>query len=343
MATLSLRCIEWFAGTGGLHCALAMAVKEMPNVEYQVVGAYDINQEAEVTYRHNFSDVPFYRKSIDNLSVTQIDHTANLWVLSPPCQPFVLNGRGVDIEDVRNAALLRILSLLDELSNEEQPHFFFLENVVGFSTSQTHELCVSKLQGHGYHVRGVSLTPCAFGIPNDRSRFYLLASKSSLPNDISFESDSLPTMEPISKFIDTTVDILDERYKVNQDAMRTLAERGTKFDIVFLDSITSSSFTKSYRSKSTHFRGNGSLLCTNASSKTYDRFLNNIEDLDIRYFTPEEILRIHFYPSSWTFPSTVSLKHRYALLGNGVNIFVCAKLLTVLISESTVSTGDGES
>ena len=53
----------------------------------------------------------------------------------------------------------------------------------------------------------------------------------------------------------------------------------------------------------------------------------------IRYFTPTEIASLLGFPSSFIFPSRISRKKRYALLGNSLHVGTVARLLHILLSD----------
>ena len=52
--------------------------------------------------------------------------------------------------------------------------------------------------------------------------------------------------------------------------------------------------------------------------------------LKLRYFTPKEIANLQGFPPEFGFPEKTTVKQRYRLLGNSLNVHVVAKLLTVL-------------
>lgn len=56
-----------------------------------------------------------------------------------------------------------------------------------------------------------------------------------------------------------------------------------------------------------------------------------LESMSLRYFTPREVARLHSFPAQFSFPPNVSLRQKYALLGNSLNVSVVAKLLCELI------------
>lgn len=52
--------------------------------------------------------------------------------------------------------------------------------------------------------------------------------------------------------------------------------------------------------------------------------------LGLRYFTPREVGNLHAFPPSFGFPAHVTLKQRYACLGNSLSVEVVASLLEYL-------------
>nr|XP_021504157.1 tRNA (cytosine(38)-C(5))-methyltransferase [Meriones unguiculatus] len=52
--------------------------------------------------------------------------------------------------------------------------------------------------------------------------------------------------------------------------------------------------------------------------------------LKLRYFTPKEIANLQGFPPEFGFPGKITVKQRYRLLGNSLNVHVVANLLTVL-------------
>lgn len=115
------------------------------------------------------------------------------------------------------------------------------------------------------------------------------------------------------------------------------------FDICYKNSTRSCCFTKAY---SHYVEGTGSVF-TNATSDMVDEcfkmantfqngsdeFITVIKSLRIRFFTPKEVLSLMAFPKSYTFPTGVSRKQHYRLLGNSVNIKVISELLKILFDE----------
>lgn len=159
-----MRILELFAGVGGLHAALPQA---------EVVAAVDISRQAQAVYRDNFH-APYEIRAIESLSAQALGrYQADLWWLSPPCQPFSRRGKRRDAADPRSAALLNLLQQLPKVL----PHAVALENVLGFEDSHCYERLQTTLAECGYSMQTRLLCPSELGWPNRRPRFYLLASR----------------------------------------------------------------------------------------------------------------------------------------------------------------------
>ncbi|NXK03599.1 TRDMT methyltransferase, partial [Herpetotheres cachinnans] len=59
--------------------------------------------------------------------------------------------------------------------------------------------------------------------------------------------------------------------------------------------------------------------------------LMKLSTLKLRYFTPREIANLHGFPLEFGFPDKVTIKQRYRLLGNSLNVHVVAKLISILL------------
>ena len=193
----SIRMIEFFSGIGGMRISIEKALNWRNNnnhkskVDYQLERcfAYDISLHANRVYSHNFGgqDDTVCTKLVEQLKVEQIRKmNANLWTMSPPCQPFTSNAsnkKQLDNDDKRCNGLKGIMRLLVELTFEEKPKWIFLENVKGFATSQMCSLFCECLDNNGYSYKSYLLSPISLGIPNHRKRFYILGTKKKISND----------------------------------------------------------------------------------------------------------------------------------------------------------------
>lgn len=122
------------------------------------------------------------------------------------------------------------------------------------------------------------------------------------------------------------------------------------FDIVDEESRQSCCFTKGYGNL---IKGAGSYLSQNSSvDEVYEQveeikrlpdhikseeeknleILNNLKKLRLRYFTPDEVANLLFFPSGkLQFPSDCSNRSKYRLLGNSINVRVVTWLMRLLL------------
>ncbi len=61
----------------------------------------------------------------------------------------------------------------------------------------------------------------------------------------------------------------------------------------------------------------------------------DLRQLGLRYFTPGEVAALHSFPATFSFPTHVTLRQRYALLGNSLSASVVAALLRYLLRRDT--------
>lgn len=106
------RALEFFSGVGGLHYALDLA-----RPGSTVVAAFDQNQACNATYLHNHGIAPV-DKNIETLTARALEAygEVDLWLLSPPCQPYSRNGKQQGSKDPRSAGFL---ALLDRIREED--------------------------------------------------------------------------------------------------------------------------------------------------------------------------------------------------------------------------------
>lgn len=178
--------LEFFSGIGGLHYAL-----QRSGVPHEVVRSYDLDDAAVRTYRHNMPSTSVSTANLISLKWSElVTLGADCWLLSPPCQPYTRQGLHLGEADGRSSALTHIVDLLEHNGDEDEiaeassgaaqqllPDSLLLENVVGFESSPMRQRLHKVLVGRGFHVREVWASPAHFGVPNQRTRYFLLASR----------------------------------------------------------------------------------------------------------------------------------------------------------------------
>ncbi|CAH9122196.1 unnamed protein product [Cuscuta epithymum] len=167
------RALEFYSGIGGMRYSLVEAA-----VNAVVVEAFDINDVANDVYEHNFGHRP-RQGNIQSLSAADLHgYQADAWLLSPPCQPYTRQGLQKGSKDARAASFLKILELIPDV--EMSPLFLFVENVVGFEKSDTHDKMMEILEKNQFVTQEFILSPLQFGLPYSRPRYYCLAKRKPL-------------------------------------------------------------------------------------------------------------------------------------------------------------------
>jgi tRNA (cytosine38-C5)-methyltransferase len=162
--------LEFYSGIGGWHYALAAST-----LRCEVVGAFELNPNANEVYAHNFSLKP-RQCNIEKLRLAELEaFGADMWVMSPPCQPFTRLGKRKDVDDHRTDSCLSLLAKIPVMTRP--PHRLLLENVQGFECSETRRRLASILASCDYSLEEFLLDPRQVGVPNSRLRYYMIATR----------------------------------------------------------------------------------------------------------------------------------------------------------------------
>eukprot|EP00752_Nemacystus_decipiens_P006358 g5732.t1 len=357
--------LEFYSGIGGLRVSLEKAAAscrkvgagdgstERPRCR---TASFEINSVANSVYEHNFPRCEVTRRSIEHLSAEDLDAAsggaaADIWLLSPPCQPFCRVGNRMDELDPRSTSFLHLLSLLKTVKNP--PSHFFLENVQGFDGSHSHRRLLQTLTARGFDVEQYLLSPVQLGIPNTRLRYYCLASKrytdgngriaaidESLPQNSPLQLDERAvSLRPLSEFLDSSLAGEAAVPLLLSPKDTSHANPNLRFDVVTMCSTETTTFTKGYGKHAG--RAGPVVLLTDdgerrVSEENLGRFPPGLDvgpgGREVRWFSDREMLRLHGFPEGFEFPSGLTQRQRCALIGNSVNVEVVALLLERMLS-----------
>jgi site-specific DNA-cytosine methylase len=297
---MTLRALELFCGIGGFAAAVA-------GWEVQVTGALDQDHAALSSYRLNFPAHPVRQVDLERISAWELaSMDADLWWLSPPCQPYCERGARRDLADYRAKSLIHLMEVLVRIPWGKLPRCMALENVAGFAGSQAHGRIIDLLTGRGYHVRERLLCPTELGVPSRRPRYYLVASRTPLA----------PVTPPLPSTPRTLADYLDPlpHGTVPEELIMPidlLARFGPGFRI--LDPVDPAA-------------------CTTCFTSGYGRSLMNAGSYlqwgeTVRRFSPEEITRLLHFPDGFRFPDELSLRKKWHLAGNSLSVVAVREVL----------------
>lgn len=298
-----LTALELFCGIGGFAAAVA-------GTNVQVAAALDQSQVALGVYRLNFPGHDARQADLERIGAAELaGFDADLWWLSPPCQPYSVRGRRRDLADPRARSLVRILALLPEVPSARLPLHLALENVPGFASSQARELLVALLAQRGYQVRERMLCPTELGVPSRRPRYYLVASRTGLAP---LRPVVHPPLRPLRTFLDPLLaHDPPAALTVPPGVMSRFGDGFRILDPADADAYTTC-FTAGYGKSLMHA---GSYLRCGTR---------------VRRFAPEEIARLLHFPPAFRFPERVPLRKRWHLLGNSLSVAAVREVLRAL-------------
>ena len=305
-----LRVLELYCGIGG--CAAAVGDRA------QIVAAVDINLKALEVVAHNFPH-PRVARTLESIP-TKLwrEWQADLWWLSPPCQPYTQRGRQRDLDDPRAASFVVVLDRLAEL----RPPFVALENVPGFHGSKAYGRLREVLHSAGYAVHERLLCPTDLGVPNRRRRFYLVASRQGA---LAWDSSAarlgpvqsmerlagrarlLPSRgpDPDRKTLFSVREILDPHPQASLGVPEAMVEQyaGALHRVDAAEETAECAcFTAGYGRS---FVRSGSYLVTHDG---------------LRRFSPAEILRLLCFPAAFTLPPQLTPRQAWPLVGNSLSV-----------------------
>jgi DNA (cytosine-5)-methyltransferase 1 len=185
--------IDLFAGLGGFHLALK-------DLGHECVFASEINEDLRALYKINHGIS--CEGDINAVDVKKIPKH-DIICAGFPCQPFSKAGKQNGLGDENNGNFFnRIL----EISDYHIPEYIFLENVPNLKShddGNTWEYIYDKLSVK-YDVKEEIISPHKFGIPQHRSRIYIvcrLKNKGGL-KDFEFPKGDFKGILSISSIID---------------------------------------------------------------------------------------------------------------------------------------------
>ena len=287
----TFRVLELFCGIGGCAAALGDAAS--------VAAAVDVNCNALKAYDHNFPHATV-TCSVESISPQTLqDWKADLWWLSPPCQPYTRRGRKRDEEDPRAASLLALIPKIGEV----RPAYLALENVPGFFHSRVYERLMTQLQLTGYTVREQFLCATELGLPNRRRRFYLVASRKGLRPWSSPPIDRFSIRSILQKQVDPYLEapaIVLQKYRK--------AIHVVPWDEDQITNCFTSAYGRSYVRSGSYLSQNGL----------------------IRRFSPTEIFKILGFPAAYSLPTSLSLRQAWPLVGNSLCVPAVRHILSCI-------------
>lgn len=297
-----VRTLELYCGIGG--CAAALA-----SFGARIEAALDVNRAALAVYARNFGH-PWAARTLEGIGATELAaFRADLWWLSPPCQPFTRRGLGRDADDPRSRSLLALLDRLAELG-PAAPSRLGLENVPGFAGSRCHGRLLEVLDAGGYRVRERLLCPTELGVPNRRRRYYLVARR-----DRALPPWPAPPERgaPLSAYLDRDGGEAGADLRLDPETARRYRHALDVVDPADPAAVASC-FTAAYGRSPVR---SGSYLPAPGGG--------------LRRFSPTEILHLLGFPEGFSLPPEMPPARAWPLLGNSLSVPAVRYVLRCLL------------
>ncbi|MGE4457142.1 MAG: DNA cytosine methyltransferase [Arcobacteraceae bacterium] len=165
--------VDLFCGIGGLTHGF---VKE----GYDVLAGFDIDNTCKYTYEEN-NNAKFIAKDVSDLTKQELqelyrDKPIKILIGCAPCQPFSKYSNTRKSEDEKWKLLYKFAHVIEEL----QPDIVSMENVPELFRRKKYPVYdefVQKLRDNGYEVWADVVNCVEYGMPQNRKRLILLASK----------------------------------------------------------------------------------------------------------------------------------------------------------------------
>lgn len=190
----SYKFVDLFAGLGGFHVGLS-------NAGHECVFACELQDDLRQLYKRNFGILPAGDiRQVDAKDIPRHD----VLCAGFPCQPFSLAGKK------KGAACPSSGKLIDDvfrLVSHHHPKYVMLENVPNVLTIANGtfwEHITSRFSELGYEVRFRIYSPMEFGIPQQRLRLFVVASKQGGLQEFQWPEPKSNHIKPLWEFLRPT-------------------------------------------------------------------------------------------------------------------------------------------
>ena len=315
------KCIELFAGAGGLALGLEKA-------GFEEIGLVEIDKIACDTLRLNRPNwnvieddiVKFSKKDLlkeFNLEKGELDLLSGGY----PCQAFSYAGKKLGLEDVRGTMFFYYAEFLRQL----QPKMFLAENVKGLTThdgGRTIKTMVDVFEDLGYKVEWEVLNAWDYGVAEKRQRVVIIGIRNDLKDEIKFEYPEPHEYKPVLKDVLQNVpESAGAKYPEKKEKVFDLVPPGGYWRDLPED------VAKEYM-KSCYYMGGGrtgiarriswdepslTLTCSPMMKQT-----DRCHPDESRPFTTREYARIQSFPDEWKFSG--KMNDIYKQIGNAVPV-----------------------
>ena len=304
-----MRVCSLFCGIGGIDLAFEQA-------GHSIVWANDNDKFACMTYRHNFPNVDLVEADIRSVGKSIIPD-CDVVTAGFPCQPFSVCGKQKGFNDKRGNLFFEVGKVIDA----KQPKIVFLENVANLAehdNGKTFNVIHNELAGRGYYLRYIIADACDYGIPQHRTRTYILAFKDKSECDNFHFPEKTPLIKRITDIIDISIKVDDRYYFSSGDSKLARLQ----------EAIVEEKQLYRFSDWGIQSSKDGIAFTLKANMGTYPNRVPIIKDnYGIRNITPAECLLLYGFQRTFTFPYMVPEREQYKQAGNTVCIGMVANII----------------
>jgi DNA (cytosine-5)-methyltransferase 1 len=239
-----------------------------------------------------------------------------------PCQPFSISGRMKGFDDTRGTLFFEICRFIEA----KQPRVVFLENVkhlVHHDCGRTLSVIYEKLHGLGYYASGQLLNASDFGVPQNRERIIIIASKDKyfdfdgiLKNKCSRLLDFLDEQGDFEYLCEKDYTLIPNPKKQPQSGLIFAGYRNKSIRKVGIRPGTEH-LSRVHKQPNRIYSALG-MHPTLPSQESSGRYWVLLPDNSVRKLTIDECYRIMGFPDDFKRPSPVS--EQYRQIGNSVSV-----------------------
>jgi DNA (cytosine-5)-methyltransferase 1 len=311
--TKGFKFIDLFSGIGGFRLAFEKA-------GYQCVYSCEIDPACQEVYFNNFGEIP--QADITKIKIDRLpDH--DILTAGFPCQPFSICGRRKGFQDTRGTLFFSICEVIEE----KHPTVVFLENVKHLlhqDKGRTLKIILYSLEDLGYFVNYQVVNAKDFGLPQNRERVIIIATKHK---EFDFERIKLNSSPPpLREFLCKSGEF---EYLDPQEYTMIENPKQQRSGLIFVGYRNKSIWKKGIRPNTEHLSrvhhqpnriySIDGVHPTIPSQETSGRFFIYIpEENRVRKLTLKECYRIMGFPDSFVIHKNIS--ECYKQVGNSVCI-----------------------
>lgn len=315
------KCIELFAGAGGLALGLEQA-------GFESLGLVELDKHACATLRTNRPNWNVIEEDVVEVAEKDLLQLFNikqgdLDLLSGgyPCQSFSYAGAKKGLDDIRGTMFFYYAEFLKQL----KPKMFLAENVKGLKThdnGNTLQTMIKVFEDIGYDVEWQILNAWNYGVAEKRERIVIIGKRKDLKEQINFTYPTPHEYKPVLKDVLKDVpESVGAKYPESKKKVFDLVSPGGCWRDLPDD------VARDYM-KSCYFMGGGrtgiarrlswdepclTLTCAPAQKQT-----DRCHPDESRPFTTREYARIQSFPDEWEFSGKMS--NIYKQIGNAVPV-----------------------